>query len=209
MQKDRRQTEGGRQGERKAGFLRSAYCALPAAFRLPPSAFSYFVWAGAAVFVLGFVSLVVVAPAARAGGHALSSFFLYEMFGRVCHQIPERAFYLAGHPFAVCARCTGIYFGFAAGVLLYPLVRSLNRTDFPARKWLLVAAAPAAVDFALGLSGVWENTHLSRALTGALLGLAASFYVVPGLLDVGQMLRERRPGGGTASITVSPGGVAR
>ncbi len=181
---------------------------------LPPPAFSsfiphpsslipYLVWAAATALVLGFVSLVLVAPAARAGGHTLSSFFLYEMFGRVCHQIPERAFYLAGHPLAVCARCTGIYFGFAAGVLLYPLVRSLNRTDLPARKWLLLAAAPAALDFALGLAGVWENTHLSRALTGALLGVAASFYVVPGLLDLGQMLRERRPN------TASQGGVLR
>jgi uncharacterized membrane protein len=161
------------------------------------------VWAAAAAFVLGFVSLAVVAPAARAGGHTLSSFFLYEMFGRVCHQIPERAFHLAGQPFAVCARCTGIYFGFAAGVLLYPLVRSLRRTDLPARKWLLLAAAPAALDFALGLSGVWENTHLSRALTGALLGAAASFYVVPGLLDLGHMFRERRPD------TASQGGVLR
>jgi uncharacterized membrane protein len=189
--------------------------------RLPPSAFSsfiphpsslipYLVWAVAAAIVLGFVSLVVVAPAARAGGHTLSAFFLYEMFGRVCHQIPERAFYLAGHPFAVCARCTGIYFGFAAGVLVYPLVRSLNRTDAPARKWLLVAAAPAALDFALGLSGVWDNTHLSRALTGALLGLAASFYVVPGVMDLGQMFSgERRPGYGAAPDTVSQGGVAR
>lgn len=159
----------------------------------PSSLIPYLVWAAAAALVLGFVSLVVVAPAARAGGHSLSAFFLYEMFGRVCHQISERAFYLAGHPFAVCARCTGIYFGFAAGVLLYPLVRSLNRTDAPARKWLLVAAAPAALDFALGLAGVWENTHVSRALTGALLGLAVSFYVVPGLLDLGQMIRERRP----------------
>jgi uncharacterized membrane protein len=131
------------------------------------------------------------------------------MFGHVCHQIPSRAFHLAGHPFAVCARCTGIYFGFAAGVLLYPLVRSLKRTDTPARKWLLLAAAPAVLDFALGLVGVWENTHLSRALSGALLGLAASFYVVPGLLDLGQMIRERRPGYGAAPDAAPQGGVVR
>lgn len=189
MRDDGRQKAGG--GGRGAENARAA------------SAFSYFVWATAAALVLGSVSLVVIAPAARAGGHTLSAFFLYEMFGRVCHQLRERSFYLAGHPLAVCARCTGIYFGFAAGVLLYPLVRSLNRTDFPARRWLLLAAAPAALDFALGLSGVWENTHLSRALSGGLLGLAASFYVVPGALDLGHMIRERR------MRTASPGGVSR
>ena len=160
--------------------------------RVQPSAFSYFVWASAATLVLGFVSLVVVAPVARAHGHTLSAFFIYEMFGRVCHQIPERSFQLAGHPLAVCARCTGIYFGFAGAVLFYPLVRSLNRTAAPARKWLLLAAVPTALDFALGLSGVWENTHWSRALSGALLGAVAALYVVPGLVDLGHMIRERR-----------------
>ena len=59
------------------------------------------------------------------------------------------------------------------------------------------------LDFALGLAGVWENTHLSRSLTGALLGLAASFYVVPGVMDLGQMIRERRP------KPASMGGVVR
>ncbi|HWS99115.1 MAG TPA: DUF2085 domain-containing protein [Pyrinomonadaceae bacterium] len=174
------------------------------AFRLQPPAFSSFiphpssliphlVWAVAAAFVLGFVSLVMVAPVARAHGHSLSAFFLYEMFGRVCHQIPERAFQLAGYPLAVCARCTGIYFGFAGVVLFYPLVRSLGRTDAPGRKWLLWAAVPTALDFALGFFGVWENTHWSRALTGALLGAVAALYVVPGLVDLGHMIRERRP----------------
>jgi len=153
--------------------------------------------------VLGFVGLVVAAPAARAGGHTLSAFFLHHMFGRVCHQIQERSFHLAGHPLAVCARCAGVYSGFAAGVLLYPLVRSLGRTDFPARGWLLLAAAPAALDFALGLAGVWENTHLSRALTGSLLGLAAAFYAVPGVIDLGRMIRGRRPG------AASQGGALR
>ncbi|HYG80287.1 MAG TPA: DUF2085 domain-containing protein [Pyrinomonadaceae bacterium] len=192
----RRKAEGGAQ-KAENGRAESALSLPPSAFSSfspHPSALSpYFVWAVAAALVLGFVSLVVVAPAARAQGHSLSAFFLYEMFGRVCHQLPERAFQLAGYPLAVCARCTGIYFGFAAAVLFYPLVRSLSRTDAPARKWLILAAVPAALDFALGFFGVWENTHWSRVLTGALLGAVAALYVVPGLVDLGDMIRARRP----------------
>jgi uncharacterized membrane protein len=167
----------------------------PSALRIHPSSFiphpssliPFIVWSIAATLTLAFVSLIVVAPVALAHGHNSSALVLYEMFRRVCHQIPERAFYLEGHPFAVCARCTGIYFGFAAGVLLYPLLRSLRRGDAPARKWLLIALVPALLDFMLGIFHLWENTHLSRSLTGTLLGAVGAFYVVPGLMDLSRM----------------------
>jgi uncharacterized membrane protein len=133
------------------------------------------------------VSLIVIAPVALAHGYNSSACVLYEMFRHVCHQIPERGVYLEGHPFAVCARCTGIYFGFAAGVLLYPLVRSLKRGDAPARVWLLIALVPTLLDFTLGVFHLLDNTHLSRSLTGALLGAVAAFYVVPGLMDLSRM----------------------
>lgn len=155
--------------------------------RLNPLRRPVFVWLMTAMLVLFFVTLIVAAPLAHAHGYPASGFVLYQVFGRLCHQIPERTFYLDGHPLAVCARCTGIYFGFAAGILIYPLVRSLHRGDTPARRWLILAAVPAIVDFALGLFGLWENTHLSRSLTGALLGAVAAFYVVPGLMDLSRM----------------------
>jgi uncharacterized membrane protein len=161
-------------------------------FRVPPSSFiPYIVWSISATLTLLFVSLIAVAPLALTHGYNSSAFVLYEMFQRVCHQIPERAFHLEGHPFAVCARCTGIYFGFAAGFLFYPLVRSLRRSDAPVRKWLLIALAPAILDFALGFFGVRENTHLSRSATGAILGTVAAFYVVPGLMDLSRMSFRR------------------
>lgn len=130
------------------------------------------------------VGLIVGAPLALAGGHYAAARAIYEGFGYVCHQIPERSFQIAGHSFAVCARCTGLYFGFAAGALALPLFRSVRRTDTPARAWLFVAAAPTVVDFALGYFRIWDNTHLSRLTTGALLGAVCAFYVVPGMVDL-------------------------
>jgi uncharacterized membrane protein len=164
----------------------------PSPFIHHPSALiPYLVWAITATFVLVFVSLIVLAPVAHAHGYNSSAFVLYEMFGRVCHQIPERAFQIEGHPLAVCARCTGIYFGFAVGVLVFPLVWSLGRADTPARKWLLLAAVPTLLDFALGFFRLLENTHWSRSLTGALLGAVAAFYVLPGLMDLSRMSFRR------------------
>ena len=142
------------------------------------------VWCVVVTFVLLLVSLIVGAPLALASGHYAAARTVYEGFSYVCHQIPERSFQIAGHSFAVCARCTGLYFGFAAGALTYPLFRSLRRTDTPARVWLFAAAAPTVVDFALGYFGIWANTHLSRSLTGALLGAVGAVYVVPGLVDL-------------------------
>jgi uncharacterized membrane protein len=143
------------------------------------------VWLAIVAGALGWLGLIAGAPLFEARGHHFWAQAIYRAFSPVCHQMPERSFYLAGHPLAVCARCCGLYAGFAASTLLYPLVRSLRRRDAPARRWLFLALAPTAVDFGLNLAGVWENTHASRALTGALLGAVIAFYVVPGLIDLG------------------------
>lgn len=142
------------------------------------------VWASTAAFGLLLVGLITAAPLLLAHGDEAPARIIYQSFARVCHQLPERSFHLSGHPLAVCARCLGIYVGLAAGVLLYPLVRSLRSAETPARLWLFVAVAPTAIDFSLGFFGIWANTHLSRLLTGALLGATAAFFIVPGLIDL-------------------------
>ncbi len=141
-------------------------------------------WSAVTVAAVVVIAVIVGAPIALARGHNLSALTIYAVFSHICHQIPERSFFIAGHQFAVCARCTGLYAGFAATTLCYPLIRSLRRTDTPQRKWLFAAAAPLAVDFSLTFFGFWENTHLSRFLTGALLGGASVFYIMPGLMEL-------------------------
>lgn len=143
--------------------------------------------------VLSVFSLIVVAPVAAASGHADVGASIYHAFGIVCHQLPERSYFLDGHQFAVCSRCTGIYAGFAFTLLLYPLVRSLKNTDTPPRSWLLLAAVPLAIDFGVTFFGFWQNTHTSRLLTGALLGGAVVFYVMPGIIDLSMRRRETAP----------------
>jgi uncharacterized membrane protein len=186
--------EGERMSAEVDAVPRSALRIHPSPFMPHPSSLiPYIVWSITATLTLLFVSLIVIAPIALAHGYNSSAFVLYEMFSHVCHQIPGRSFYIEGHPFAVCARCAGIYLGFTAGVLIYPLARPLRRgcASPPARKWLLIALAPTLLDFALGIFHFWENTHLSRFLTGALLGAVTAFYVVPGLMDLGRMSLKR------------------
>jgi hypothetical protein len=79
----------------------------------------------------------------------------------------------------------------------------LRQTEAPARKWLFLAAAPLAIDFAVGYFGIWENTHSSRFVTGTLLGAVAVFYVMPGLMDLS--LRDwRREDKKPATTPASP-----
>lgn len=141
-------------------------------------------WLVSTATVLGLVSLILVAPIAAAGGHNGLAFAIYRAFGTMCHQMPARSYFIDSHKFAVCSRCTGIYFGFAFTLLLYPLVRSLRSTATPPRSLLILATLPLAIDFSLTFFGFWENTHTSRLLTGALLGSVSVFYVMPGIVDV-------------------------
>jgi uncharacterized membrane protein len=146
------------------------------------------VWSLVAALSLAVVMLIVGAPLAQSSGHFSLAAAIYKAFSFVCHQIPDRSFQLAGYQFAVCSRCTGIYLGLAAAALFYPLVRSLKRTDTPSRLWLFLAAVPLAVDFALGYFSIWQNTHWSRFLTGALLSTVAVFFVMPGLIEGASIL---------------------
>jgi uncharacterized membrane protein len=141
-------------------------------------------WASISILALVFFAIIAGAPIAVANGYEAAGNTIYLNLRHLCHQIPERSFFISGHPFAVCARCTGIYAGFAAAALAYPIFRSLRQTTTPERKWLFIAAAPLAIDWAVEFFGLWQNTHTSRFLTGALLGATAVFFVLPGLIEL-------------------------
>jgi uncharacterized membrane protein len=149
------------------------------------------IWALATTIALAVLALIIAAPLTQSGNHAAFSHAIYKAFSFICHQIPERSFHVAGHQFAVCSRCTGLYAGFALAALIYPLARSLKRSDTPRRIWLILAAVPLLIDFALGYFSVWENTHLSRFLTGALLSSVAVFYIMPGLIELSHAIGGR------------------
>jgi uncharacterized membrane protein len=153
-------------------------------------------WGAAAAVAATLVGMILLAPAARAHGWGVSSLVLYQAFKPICHQIAERSFHLEGFPLAVCARCTGLYAGLLAGLLCYPLARGLKRADVPRREWVIAAALPTSIDFALGFFGLWENTHWSRFLTALVLGGSAAFFVMPGLIGLGSWGRGSAGVGG-------------
>lgn len=115
---------------------------------------------------------------------------LHHAFSAVCHQIPGRSPHLGGGPIALCHRCIGILGGLALGLLLAPLAGSgrLAAVACAAQaRWLLAAAVPAGLDWAVGVAGLWTNTPASRFATGAAFGAMA------GLILAANLLTSRRP----------------
>jgi len=151
------------------------------------------IWLISITVVLSITSLIVIAPLA-AQSHPELATNIYRAFAVLCHQLPERSYFIAGHKLAVCSRCTGLYAGFVFTMLLYPLIRPIKTTIWPPREWLILAAVPMAIDFSLTFLDIWENTHTSRLLTGILLGSMSVFYVMPGLAELSlRKIRTSRP----------------
>lgn len=150
-----------------------------------------FAWS--VVFSIAFVwtFLIVSAPLAKIYGFENYSHSIYKFFSYLCHQISARSFHIHSEPLAVCARCFGFYGGFFLGIGIYPLFRALNDTEPLPRIWLFLAMIPMGVDWSLTFFGIWENTHLSRLLSGAILGAACAFFIVPAAVEINYFLREK------------------
>ena len=127
------------------------------------------------VLLLSAASVLIVfsAPYLAYRDHPISD-QCYHVFSLLCHQKPERSFYMWGYPLAVCARCTFFYVGILFGMLLYPL-RFGKGVSF---KVVLIFGAPLILD---GVSQLFfrESTNEIRAVTGFLLGVIIPFYVMP------------------------------
>jgi uncharacterized membrane protein len=136
--------------------------------------------------------LIVLAPLARANGLASISEPLYGFLHFICHQISERSFHIAGEPFGVCSRCTGVYFGLFVGFAMYPLWRRIEEIEPLARFWLFLSLIPIGIDWSLTIFGIWENTQLSRVVTGLILGIACATYIVPALVEITRNITYRR-----------------
>lgn len=118
----------------------------------------------------------------------------------VCHQIPHRSLALGGQPFAVCARCTGLYLGGAVGLALMTL--GYGRLRAPGRLWLLAAVAPTVIDFGMGhLTGV-SLPNLARLAVSFPAGLMLGAYLAIGVTDLGRSWSRRA--GNARSAHVPP-----
>ena len=147
------------------------------------------VWMVTLCVVAVWVFTIVAPPFLIKAGISASP--IYTFFSYICHQIPERSFHILEHQFAVCSRCFGVYFGLLAGIATYPFWRSIDDIEPLPRFWLFFSLVPIGIDWSLGVFGIWDNTHLSRFITGLILGVACAVYIVPALVEIVRNLSKR------------------
>jgi uncharacterized membrane protein len=93
----------------------------------------------------------------------------------ICHRIPERSFFIKGHQFPVCARCTGFYTGLALFLVynfFYPIDYSLSLFIFS-----IILMIPAAIDGFSQLFKMRESNNTLRFLTGLLGGIGLIIFL--------------------------------
>jgi uncharacterized membrane protein len=156
--------------------------------------------------MLVYIGLAILAPVLAQGGEERWAHRIHLVYSPLCHQLPERSFFLygpqatytrdelrgavgdaltrrypgnaqIGYKLAVCERCTGIYTAWVLFGILFSFVRS-RLEPLPPRAFLALLA-PVAIDGVGQLLGLWSSTWQSRIITGALFALAIVWLTYP------------------------------
>jgi len=107
----------------------------------------------------------------------------------ICHQIPNRTFFLGGQALPLCARCTGTYLGIVIGLVTAALLRRKRAGELLSRGMLalmgvfILAMAVDGGNSYLVLLGrpplLYVPRNWLRTATGTLNGIALSMIVLP------------------------------
>jgi uncharacterized membrane protein len=150
--------------------------------------------------------LPAAAPVLMASGRSWLGHILYNMYSPLCHQLPERSFFLfgpkityslqelehrlgpdvplryigdpsIGYKMAVCQRDIATYAAmWLAGLAYIPLRKRLRPLSL---KVFGLLCLPMAVDGFGQLFGLWDSTPWRRVITGALFGAACIWLAYP------------------------------
>lgn len=103
----------------------------------------------------------------------------YLCFKLICHQIPERSYFIFDHQMPVCVRCLGIYTGLPIGLIIYPLFKRLNNTILPPFKYMWIFFAPILIDGTAQTFHFYSSSHYIRLFTGIWISSGLIFWAMP------------------------------
>lgn len=91
----------------------------------------------------------------------------------ICHRRPDRSFHCyGGKQFPVCARCTGILFGYIVGIISAIFSGPIFFV------YALLMLVPTAIDGFVQLLTSYESTNARRFLSGTLAGVGIIYIFV-------------------------------
>ena len=96
------------------------------------------------------------------------TFDIMNISNLICHRMPERSFFIKGHQFPVCARCTGGYLGIFLMNLIYFLIIMPYNYQMILLSFVLII--PSGIDGGTQFLGLRESNNVLRLITGLLLG---------------------------------------
>lgn len=120
--------------------------------------------------------LPFIAPALLSAGLTAPAAAIYHVYSYLCHQRPDRSWFLFGEQMAYCQRDAVIYpLAFLAGVA-FSWRRSIRPLSL---LWYFILILPIAVDGTTQAFLLRESTPALRAITGALFGVATVWLCYP------------------------------
>ncbi len=93
----------------------------------------------------------------------------------ICHRKPERSFFIKGHQFPVCARCTGFYTGLAVFLIynqFYEIDYSINMLIIS-----ILLLIPTAIDGFTQFLEFRESNNTLRFTTGLIGGIGLIIFL--------------------------------
>lgn len=93
----------------------------------------------------------------------------------ICHRKPERSFFIKGHQFPVCARCTGFYTGLVVFLIynyFYGIEYNINLLIVS-----IILLIPVSIDGFTQLFDLRESNNTLRFITGLIGGIGLIIFL--------------------------------
>ncbi len=99
-----------------------------------------------------------------------------------CHQIPDRSFFYKGYQFPVCARCTGIIFGYIVSIISFVYGFKLNNL------YCILLIMPMILDGTIQYFTKYISNNFKRMLTGFLSGFGFIHLILNVILFIKKII---------------------
>jgi uncharacterized membrane protein len=106
---------------------------------------------------------------------------LYFLYQPVCHQFPQRSFYINSFPFTVCVRCFAVYLCGLVLAVYYLFRHSIKMLKLSS--YVIIAIFPL-LDFILEKLNLYHNLIFLRFITGGMLGFILFHFLIIGISEV-------------------------